>query len=200
MKGLIMASKSPRRRELMSQAGLECEIIPSTVEEHITKVIPSEVVEELSCQKAVDVYNKLSRNSFYKGVEQNVVVIGADTVVSIDGIILGKPKNRQEAKDMLRTLQGRTHQVYTGVTLEYNKEGKRTGYTFSECTEVTFYPMSDAEIEEYASTGDCDDKAGGYGIQGPAAIYIERIAGDYNNVVGLPIARLYQELKGRGLL
>ena len=200
MKSLILASKSPRRRELMSQAGFECEIIPSTVEEQITKTIPSEVVEELSFQKAVDAYEKLVNNRVYTGIERDILVIGADTVVSIDGTILGKPGDRRDAGDMLRLLQGKTHQVYTGVTLVYNTDGMRREHTFFECTEVTFYPMSDEEIEEYIATGDCDDKAGSYGIQGAAAIYIEKINGDYNNVVGLPIARLYQELKDKKLL
>lgn len=189
-----MASQSPRRREILEQVGLDFSVIPSDVEEKPGGTLPDEVVIELSLQKAMDVYQKNN---------DNVVVIGADTVVSVDNKIMGKPADRDEAFLMLKTLQGRTHQVYTGVSLVWDHEdnGDNFGqFSFCECTYVTFFPMTDREIREYISTGECDDKAGSYAIQGICAKYISKIDGDYNNVVGLPVARLYQEMKKRGLI
>ncbi len=182
MTNIILASQSPRRRELLSLAGYKFDIITSTVEEVITKSVPGEVVEELSFQKARDVFNSQA--------EKDVLVIGADTVVSIDGNILGKPANEKHAFEMLRKLQGRTHEVYTGVSLVW----KNGSTSFNECTRVTFYPMTEEEIWDYIRTNDPMDKAGAYGIQSGAAKYIQRIDGDYYNVVGLPIARLYHEI------
>ncbi|MCM1024848.1 MAG: Maf family nucleotide pyrophosphatase [Roseburia sp.] len=130
------------------------------------------------------------------GTPHDILVIGADTVVAIDGTILGKPADREQAEKMLTELAGRTHQVYTGVTLLYrNAEGEVTRKTFHEMTRVSFYPMSRKEIARYLETGDGLDKAGAYGIQGFCARYIQGIEGDYNNVVGLPVGRLYQEAK-----
>lgn len=180
---IILASKSPRRCELMQQAGFEFDIEPSDKEEIITSILPKDVVEELSRQKALDVYEKYNN--------ADILVIGADTIVSVDNKILGKPKTKQEAYEMLKTLSGRTHEVYTGVCFVINKGI----HTFNECTKVTFYEMTDDEIWSYVNTNDPMDKAGAYGIQGKCAIYIKEISGDYNNVVGLPISRLYQELK-----
>ena len=194
MRKLIMASQSPRRREILEQVGFDFSVIPSDVEEKPGGTLPDEVVIELSLQKAMDVYQKNN---------DNVVVIGADTVVSVDNKIMGKPADRDEAFLMLKTLQGRTHQVYTGVSLVWDHEdnGDKFGqFSFCECTYVTFFPMTDREIREYISTGECDDKAGSYAIQGICAKYISKIDGDYNNVVGLPVARLYQEMKKRGLI
>lgn len=188
---IVLASQSPRRRELLDRAGFLFEVIPSDKDEIITKTIPSEVVCELSYQKAMDVYEKLAN-------QENYLVIGADMVVASEGEILGKPKSKQEAYDMLKKLAGKDHEVYTGVTFVYNEDVLKS-HTFFECTRVTFYPMTDKEINDYIKTGDPMDKAGAYGIQGPCGIYIEKIDGDYNNVVGLPIARVYQELKELGL-
>ena len=124
------------------------------------------------------------------------VVLGADTVVACDGKILGKPADMEGAVAMLTMLQGRGHEVYTGVTILYEENGERKTLTFHEKTTVHFYPMTDAQIREYVATGDPMDKAGAYGIQGLCARYISGIAGDYNNVVGLPVGRVYQELHG----
>lgn len=194
---IILASKSPRRLELLTQAGFEFEIITSHIEEKITKEKPAEVVIELSAQKASDVFNKII-NSVNNNLTEDVslMVIGADTVVSANDAILGKPKDKNTAYNMLKSIQGNTHQVYTGVTIfSYNFKTKAvSSKSFAECTDVTVYPMTDSEIYQYIATGDCYDKAGAYGIQGQFAIYIKEIKGDYNNVVGLPIARLYHEL------
>lgn len=181
---IILASASPRRRELLGQIGLDFQVLVSEVEEKVTTDVPYLVVEQLSAKKAKAVAKKLE-------TEEPVVVIGADTIVACDGQILGKPKDKQEAVHMLQKLQGRSHQVYTGVTLIYQGEVR----TFHEATEVEFYPMTDAEITAYVETSDPLDKAGAYGIQGFCARYIKGIVGDYNNVVGLPVGRLYQEIK-----
>lgn len=194
---IILASQSPRRRELLKRAGYEFDIVPSGKEEIITKNLPGEVVIVLSSQKACDVYDRISEDK--ANVNKDLLVIGADTVVSIDGKILGKPRSRQDAYDMLKELQGRTHEVYTGVTFVYNENDKIKIHSFNECTKVTFYAMTDKEINAYIETGEPMDKAGAYGIQGLCAVYIKEIAGDYNNVVGLPIARVYQELTALGL-
>lgn len=183
---IVLASASPRRKELLQQLGMEYEIVVSDVEEIITETEPSRVVEELSMQKAEAVFRQM------KG---DVLVIGADTVVSLDEVILGKPKDEEQAKSMLRKLQAREHHVYTGVTLYIRKGDNEIRKTFSECTGVTFYPMTESEISWYVETGEPMDKAGAYGIQGLGGRFVERICGDYNNVVGLPIARLYQEVK-----
>lgn len=128
------------------------------------------------------------------------IVIGADTVVACDGQILGKPLDTENAVAMLRMLQGRAHEVYTGVTVLYEEAGVKKMLTFHEKTTVHFCPMTEEQIREYVTTGDPMDKAGSYGIQGICARYIRGIEGDYNNVVGLPAGRVYQELHGLGLV
>lgn len=183
---IILASASPRRKELLAQLGLDFEILVSDVEEVITEIAPNRVVEELSMQKAEAVFRR---------TEGDVMVIGADTVVAMEGIILGKPSNEEHAVEMLKSLQAKEHCVYTGVTLYVRKGERETRNTFSECTVVKFYPMTDGEIKWYVNTKEPMDKAGAYGIQGLGARFVEKISGDYNNVVGLPIARLYQEIK-----
>lgn len=192
---IYLASASPRRKELLKQVGISFKTMPSTVEEKITKTEPQEVVEELSYQKAVDVCGRLAA----EGME-DFVVIGADTVVSCWGEILGKPKDRKDAVRMLQKLQGGSHQVYTGVTLAWKYKEMAPMYaTFSECTDVTMYTMTEEEIRRYVDSGEPMDKAGAYAIQGLCAAYIQGICGDYNNVVGLPVGRVCQELKKRGL-
>ena len=188
---IILASASPRRAELLQQARIPFTVTKSDVDEFTNETDPSAIVTDLALQKAQDVYEKTLATS--KQIEP-FLIIGSDTLVSYQDDILGKPKDEQEAFDMLTLLSDRTHQVYTGVALIYSKNGAKTIHTFCECTQVTFYPMNEFEIRDYIGTGDALDKAGSYGIQGPFAIFVKEIAGDYNNVVGLPIARLYQEL------
>lgn len=191
-KKIILASGSPRRRELLNQIGMEFEVRKSNAEETATADSPSELVRELSDLKASDVFESLSERE-----KRDSLVIGADTVVSLDGTVMGKPGDREDAVRMLTSLQGRIHQVYTGVTLIFQKkQGNAPGkISFFEKTDVSMYPMSEEEIIAYVATGDPLDKAGAYGIQGKCAAYIEGISGDYNNVVGLPVGRLYQEMK-----
>lgn len=183
----ILASASPRRRELLAQAGFQFEVIPSSIEETITKTVPSEIVMELAAQKAKDVFCNYG--------QKDCVVIGADTIVVYRDEILGKPADKAEAYDMLSMLADRTHQVYTGVSLVISRKGIAHTRTFYESTDVTFCPVSPKDLRAYVKTGDPLDKAGAYGIQGAFAIHVKRICGDYNNVVGLPVCRLYQELR-----
>lgn len=187
---IILASASPRRKELLSQAGLTFTIMPSDAEELVTESNPGELAESLAMQKANDIYQKTKKDY------DEFVVIGADTIVYYDGEVLGKPEDEQEAFDMLNMLSDRTHQVFTGVCVIYKSSQGKQIELFHKKTDVTFYPITQFELKEYIATGDPLDKAGAYGIQGPFAIHIKEINGDYNNVVGLPIAKLYQVLKG----
>lgn len=182
----ILASASPRRRELLAQAGFEFEVIPSSIEEKITRTVPSEIVMELAARKAEDVFRQYGK--------KDCCIIGADTIVVYRDEILGKPSDKAEAYDMLSMLADRTHQVYTGVSLVISRNGQVHTRTFYESTDVTFCPVSREDLHAYVETGDPLDKAGAYGIQGPFAIHVKCISGDYNNVVGLPVCRLYQEL------
>lgn len=203
MSQIILASASPRRKELLEQIGLEFEICPAKGEEVITKTIPEEVVMELSKQKAEEVAAMVSsfgENHKEITTPSDILVIGADTVVAFDGKILGKPVDEADAKRMLMMLSGNTHSVFTGVTLVLiDKTGRAGELVFYEKTDVKMHVMTEAEIDRYIATAEPMDKAGSYGIQGKCAIHIEKIDGDYNNVVGLPIARIYQELKNIGI-
>ena len=182
---LILASASPRRRELLGKIGMEFDVLPAKGEEVITKTLPWEVVEELSFQKAKEIAELQS---------EECIVIGSDTIVAKGEEIMGKPKNEEDAFRMLSEISGNCHQVYTGVTLIRTGSEPKV-ITFAEKTDVYLYEMSEREILDYIASGDCLDKAGSYGIQGDFAIHVKGIAGDYYNVVGLPIGKVYQELK-----
>jgi len=196
MRKIILASASPRRRELLTQIGMEFEVITSSSDEIIIKEIPCEIVMELATGKACEVYDKVVTDSEC----DKIVVIGADTIVVHNGRIMGKPVDEADAVAMLTELCGDVHQVYTGVALIWNEDGHKCSHSFYECTDVYVSDASDEEIKAYVATGDPMDKAGAYGIQGRFAAFIKKIDGDYNNVVGLPVGRVYQELKGYGLL
>ena len=183
----ILASASPRRKELLAKIGIEYNVITSDVEEKTAKTDPREIVIELALLKANDV--------FEKNADEDTMVIGSDTIVVYKEEILGKPVDEDDARDMLSMLSDRTHQVYTGVALICTENGVKKVNTFYECTDVTFYPVSREDIDKYVASKDPLDKAGSYGIQSDFAIHIKEIHGDYNNVVGLPVGRLYQELK-----
>jgi septum formation protein len=196
MNKIILASASPRRKELLKQIGMEYEVIPSEKEEKTTKSLPCEIVQELSYQKADEICSLLTKRG-----EKGFTIIGADTVVSFMDTVMGKPKSREEACEMLGRLQGNVHQVYTGVTIcVKEKDEPAVFHTFYEKTDVSMYAMNSEEISSYVESGEPMDKAGSYAIQGGCAAYIQSICGDYNNVVGLPIGRLYQEMKTRNLL
>lgn len=198
-KKIILASASPRRQELLTQIGLDFEVHPSDWEEKTEKELPGEVVQELSFHKAMEVYHRLA-GAGESLAEESLVVIGADTIVACQGQILGKPGDKERAAGMLRLLQGGVHQVYTGVSLVWQEQGKTESFSFYECTDVRVFPMKEEEIAGYVETGEPMDKAGAYGIQGRFAAFIRGIDGDYNNVVGLPVGRLYQEMKKRELI
>ena len=185
---LILASQSPRRRELLERMGLtEFEIRPAAGEETASPdLTPAQLVEELSRQKAREIALT---------AEAEDVIIAADTVVAADGRVLGKPHSTREAQQMLRFLSGRTHTVYTGITV---RRGEQV-LTQHEATDVVFRPLREAEIAAYVSTGEPMDKAGAYGIQGRGCVLVEGIRGDYYNVMGLPVCRLGLMLRNFGV-
>ncbi|AIK35971.1 MULTISPECIES: Maf family protein [Bacillus] len=182
MKKLILASGSPRRKELLELAGVPFEIVVSEIEETIGAYSsPADIVMSLALQKASAVVEN----------HEDSVVLGADTIVTYESRILGKPKDEAEAKEILQLLSGKTHEVYTGVALI----SKEKTVTFYERTEVTFWELTEEEVDAYIATKEPLDKAGSYGIQGKGSIFVQHIQGDYYSVVGLPIARLVRELK-----
>lgn len=208
MSMIILASGSPRRKELLEQVGLEFEICPAKGEEVITTTIPHEAVLELSRQKAEEVAGGIAAYLEHgipsqlvgEAKRQDILVIGADTVVAYGNKILGKPKDEENAREMLSLLSGNTHSVYTGVTCVFiSADGKTGEHSFYEKTDVSMCPMSQEQIKRYIATGEPMDKAGSYAIQGRCAVYVRKINGDYNNVVGLPVGRLYQELLALGI-
>ena len=187
---LILASCSPRRRELIKYIGVPYRCISVDADESCFSKNPAVAVCEISSKKAVAAFDGDKAL-----LEENQVIIGADTIVVCDEKILGKPENATHAKQMLKMLSGRTHQVYTGITLLYKKDGRTVQKAFSECTDVEFEKLTDSEIDEYIAVNEYKDKAGSYAIQGVFSAHIKGIKGDYNNVVGFPVARLYKELK-----
>ena len=210
MKKIILASASPRRKELLTQIGFSFTVMPSETEENPKSTLPQDIVIELSKEKAKDVWGKIARNDSSDGEDDtNVIltdvedslVISADTVVEIEGEILGKPKDAEDAVRMLQMLSGKEHHVYTGVTLLWaDEEGMRKEYSFYVCTGVLMYHIDREEMMAYVESGEPMDKAGAYGVQGKVAAYIKAIRGEYSNVVGLPVGRLYQEMKNLGLV
>ena len=208
-KRIILGSASPRRRELLEQIGIEFEIVVSDAREHYKSTRPEEIVRELALMKAEHVAKEVERREKERAEQAsiprletgevhlcNVVILGADTIVVRDGQILGKPSDEEEAFSMLKSLQGRMHQVYTGVAV-LNSDGSGSLRTIShaEETKVYVHEMTDEEIRRYIAAGESMDKAGAYGVQGRFAAYIDRIEGDYYNVVGLPVAYLYHTVK-----
>lgn len=196
-KKLILASASPRRKELLAQAGFSFQVLAANADENIAETEPEHIVKKLSERKASAAMNLWKEQGNLADV---AVILGADTIVVQDHMILGKPSSREDAAAMLHKLQGKSHSVYTGVTLIWvNEDAQLQQITLAEKTEVEFYSMTDEEILEYTATGECDDKAGAYAIQGLAMKYIRKIDGDYHNVVGLPVAAIYQTMRECGL-
>ena len=178
---VILASASPRRKELLGYIVPRFEIIPADVDETLPKEIPAEKSAEfLAVKKAEHISAQYPES----------IVIGSDTVVIVDGEILGKPADEADAYRMLKKLSGKTHMVVTGVCISQGEKKK----SFSEATQVEFYPLSEEEIRDYIATGDPMDKAGAYGIQGEGCVLIKGIEGDFFTVMGLPAARLKREL------
>ena len=185
---LILASASPRRDELLNTAGLFHEVMVSGANEDVAQTNPRTLVELLSAKKAQEVCGRITS-------EDDFAVIRADTVVFIDGVILGKPAGPEDAKRMLRMLSGRAHHVCTGVTLHGRIDGNERVRTFSEVSTVHVDHLTEQEIASYVDSGEPLDKAGAYGIQGAFCKHVTRIEGDYFNIVGLPVSRVYRELK-----
>ena len=184
---IILASQSPRRRELLERMGIShFDVIPAKGEERADpNLTPEQLVEELSRQKAAEIAAN----------QPDSLIISADTVVAVDGTVLGKPRDRDDAVRMLQTLSGREHTVYSGLTVCW--QGRSV--TQHEATAVRFRPLTLDDIHHYVSTGEPMDKAGSYGIQGYGCTLVEGISGDYYNVVGLPLCRLSQILSGFGV-
>ena len=187
----ILASGSPRRKEILEQCGITFRIEKSDAEEVITKTKPSDVVMELSEVKALEAAERVK--------ETECIIIGADTIVANGEVILGKPKDEAEACAMIESLQGHEHSVYTGVTLVIRRGGKQEIITLFEETKVEIISMNEDEIKEYVKSGEPMDKAGAYAIQGLFAGYVKGIRGDYYNVVGLPICAILEELSKAGI-
>lgn len=186
----ILASASPRRRDILDQVGAIYQAAPSNIEERSQETSAPEMVKDLAMQKA--------RDAVCNGrITEETLILAADTVVSCKGKILGKPKSKEEAFSMLSMLSGQGHEVYTGVALLATDSAgsvkKQAGYAVE--TKVFVRRMTPDQIEDYIATGETEDKAGAYGIQGAFARYIERIEGDYYNVVGLPVSRICQTLE-----
>lgn len=182
MKRFIVASASPRRKELLENVGFTFDIIPSDADESCEEALtPEELVKELAARKAQSVFES----------NRDAVVLGCDTVVEYGGTVLGKPVNREEAKKMISMLSGRVHNVHTGVCLMSEEKT----VSFVKTVKVEFYPLTEAEVEAYVSTGECDDKAGAYGIQGLGCVLVKGIEGDYFSVVGLPVAETVRQLR-----
>ncbi len=188
MKKLILASGSPRRRELLEKIGLEFEIIPSNYEEKLPDDNFSyDKIEMLAKNKGIEVANRINKDA---------IVISADTVVVLNGKILGKPHSKQDAYDMISGLNGKTHEVITSIAMTDTKENKTIVH--SKSTEVTFRKISKDEIEKYISTKEPYDKAGAYAAQGLASVFIEKINGCFNNVVGISTFEVDKMLKEIG--
>ena len=182
---LILASNSPRRKELLKMLGLSFEVFPAPDDEEVEPgLAPDDLVKILAYRKAGSV-SELCPGK---------VVVGADTVVEIDGRILGKPQSAADARHMLQQLSAHTHRVYTGVCV---MKGNRVDLDY-DCTSVTFYPLTDDEIAAYIATNEPMDKAGSYGIQGRGALFVKKIEGDFYSVMGLPVAKLYRMLQRFG--
>ncbi len=194
---LILASASPRRTQLLSQAMLDNEVIVSGADEDVQADDPARLVEMLSNRKAGEVYSRILNGDIesLRDMEGDFAVIGADTVVALDDVILGKPHDEKDAERMLKLISGRSHHVFTGVTLCARIGTKRCERSFSEESMVHVAELSPEEIRDYIATREPLDKAGSYGIQGAFMKFITRIEGDYFNIVGLPVSRVYRELK-----
>ena len=191
MKKIILASSSPRRKALLEQVGIPFEVVESNVDEKIdVENSPYEWVKAISAKKA---------RAVARLIEEDAVIIGADTIITDLGKILEKPKDRRDACHMLHSLQGKTHTVYTGLTVINKDNGDVVESNYVAATDVTMRSLSDQEIETYVNTAEPFDKAGGYAIQGKGSILVESIHGDYYTVVGLPLTLLYTALKEFGI-
>ena len=203
---LVLASGSPRRIELLTEMGFDPIVRPQDIDEaaaleafanSFDEELDEDFVEEPTCEEMVrHLAECKAMSALGDETKPGDVILAADTIVAIDDEELGKPHSEEDAIEMLHALSGRTHEVSTGVCLlSPTRTGGHRSFSFYETTSVTFYELDDATIEAYVKTGEPLDKAGAYGIQGLCARFVEKIQGDYNNVVGLPVGRIYQKLK-----
>lgn len=185
-KKVILASRSPRRKELLEKCGIEFSCMPADIDETLNQTLPlHQAVEDLSYRKAAAILKD----------HMDAIVIGSDTIVTLDGVVLGKPKDRHDACRMLQKLSGKEHQVITGLCMISRDRCFRT----SSIAKVTFAGLDQEEIEAYVNSGECDDKAGAYAIQGIGGKFITHIDGDYYAIMGLPLNTVYEELKNISL-
>lgn len=196
MRKIILGSGSPRRREILASSGYDFEVVTSDADEDIELCKPEDMVKELSKRKALAVTETVMST---RG-ESDFAVIGADTLVFMDGKPMGKPHSKEEEIEFLEKMSGKSHDVITGVTIAYDKDGEVKTHSFSAKTEVRVAKLSSEEIKWYLGTGEWTDKAGGYAIQGYFAKFISGIEGEYNNVVGFPLAAFYKEVSELGIL
>lgn len=193
---IILASGSPRRKEIMDLMGIPYQVVTSDVEEVSEETTPSKIVQAHAALKTKEVAKELEKSL----QKHAMIIIGADTMVFYRGQALGKPKDKVDAARMLAMLSDDVHEVYTGVSiLIMNEVGDREELSFAVDTQVSVYPLTGGQIEEYIATGEPMDKAGAYGIQGKFGLYIKEITGDYYNVVGFPIAQIYRALLQKGI-
>ncbi len=189
---IILASQSPRRKELLSLMGVEYEVMPSKKDEDMTKHLKlNKLSESLAEQKADDIFSLTTGDR---------IVIGSDTIVVAKGKLFGKPKNRENAKNMLKTLSGKWHKVITSLCVNISRNGETKKYLTHDICKVKFLKLSDDEIDKYLDCGEYNDKAGAYAIQGKSGMFIEKIYGSYATVIGLPTHLLYQILKNENIM
>lgn len=194
---IILASGSPRRREIMDIMGIPYQVVTGDVEESVKETQPAKMVRALAGLKSKEVADKLGAEE--DGIK-NKIVIGADTMVFYKEQALGKPKDEADAMRMLQMLSDDFHEVYTGVSIRiFDGTGREDSISFAACTKVFVQLMTTEQIMDYIATGEPMDKAGGYGIQGQFGIYIKEIIGDYYNVVGFPISMIYYSLLDKGI-
>lgn len=194
---IVLASASPRRKEILSKLGVQFEVIPSDCEEVYSATEPAQIVKELAILKAEDVYKKLINERTASDNNGSLVVIGSDTIVAHKGRVMGKPHSKEEAFEMIKSYAGDTHQVHTGVCIMI-ENGQTHSFTVSSSVNVV--PMTDEEIWAYVESGEPMDKAGAYALQGLFAPFVSGIEGDYYNIVGFPICRVYHILKDEGII
>lgn len=188
MRKIILASKSPRRKQLLEMIGLEFEVAASDINEDLKENLPpDEFVKKLSLLKAEDIAKRFP----------NSIIISADTVIVLENKTIGKPKDEKHAKEILKNCSGNTHKVLTGFTILDSSNSNVVSKSVE--TKVTFRKMSDVEIESYIASGEPLDKAGGYAVQGIGSVFVEKIEGDFFNVVGLPVYNVAEELKKFGI-
>lgn len=191
---IILASESPRRKEIMETMGIPFVTVPSNVEEVVEETEPAEMVKALAAKKVRHVADQLAKE------EEDRIIIGADTMVFYQDHALGKPKDKEDAARMLRLLSDSVHEVFTGVHIIIRRNGyEDSNISFAVCTKVVVQPLTTEQIEDYIATGEPMDKAGAYAIQGKFGIHIREISGDYYNIVGFPIAQIYAQLLEKGI-